>query len=144
MLRTRHRAQRRILNGVSAMPRVARCTIRAEVCSRRCLAARLAWLQRTVHPSHALCNLAADPHSPFLHPSVLAPQRNFQAAYALVLATQVTLAALLLPNTARVAAFFCSDAAAMALTVTMLPVTALNTIGAYRQPAGPSVRRCEE
>lgn len=52
-----------------------------------------------------------------------------------MLATQVALAALLLPNTARVAAFFCSDAAAMALTVTMLPVTALNTIGACRQPA---------
>ncbi|KAG2444219.1 hypothetical protein HYH02_009157 [Chlamydomonas schloesseri] len=56
-------------------------------------------------------------------------KRNFQAAYGLVLCTQLAIAAALLPNAARVARFFCPDPVAAALASTLLPITALNTIG---------------
>ncbi|KAG2436928.1 hypothetical protein HXX76_006447 [Chlamydomonas incerta] len=56
-------------------------------------------------------------------------KRNFQAAYGLVLVTQLAISACLLPNAAGVARFFCPDPVAAALASTLLPITALNTIG---------------
>eukprot|EP00198_Chlamydomonas_reinhardtii_P003992 XP_001693328.1 MATE efflux family protein [Chlamydomonas reinhardtii] len=56
-------------------------------------------------------------------------KRNFQAAYGLVLVSQLAISACLLPNAARVARFFCPDPVAAALASTLLPITALNTIG---------------
>ncbi|KAG2483530.1 hypothetical protein HYH03_017636 [Edaphochlamys debaryana] len=59
----------------------------------------------------------------------VAAKRNFQSAYALVFLTQLAVAACLLPNAPRVATFFCADPLAAALTSTLLPITALNTVG---------------
>ncbi|GIL51836.1 hypothetical protein Vafri_7743 [Volvox africanus] len=58
-----------------------------------------------------------------------AAQRHYQAGFLLVGVLQAALCVCLLANAGRVAAFFCPDPSAAKLTASLLPITAIGTLG---------------